>query len=66
VLSERRRSAPCGAAGGGDGARGANWIVRRGRREAMPAKFAVDLAAGDRIGMRTPAGGGWGRARGRP
>jgi len=66
VLSERRRSAPRGAAGGGDGARGANWIVRRGRREAMPAKFAVDLAAGDRIGMRTPAGGGWGRARGRP
>jgi N-methylhydantoinase B/oxoprolinase/acetone carboxylase alpha subunit len=32
----------------------------------MPAKFSVDLAAGDRIGMRTPAGGGYGRPRGRP
>jgi N-methylhydantoinase B len=63
LLSERRRHAPRGAAGGGDGARGENWIVRRGRREAMPAKFVVDLAAGDRIGVRTPGGGGWGRAR---
>jgi N-methylhydantoinase B len=61
LLSERRvRGAP-GAAGGSAGRPGANWIVRRGRRESMPGKFAVDLAPGDRVGLRTPGGGGHGR-----
>jgi N-methylhydantoinase B len=61
VLSERRRHAPPGLAGGGAGACGSNWIVQGGRRRAMAAKFVADLAAGDRVGQRTPGGGGFGR-----
>jgi len=61
LLSERRRRAPPGLAGGAAGRPGDNWIVRGGRRERMPAKFVADLASRDRIGLRTPGGGGFGR-----
>lgn len=61
LLSERRRHAPPGLAGGGAGQPGTNWIVQGGRTRVMPAKFVADLAAGDRVGVRTPGGGGFGR-----
>jgi len=61
VLSERRvRGAP-GAAGGEAGRPGRNRLRRRGRVRTMPAKFAADLEPGDRVGLRTPGGGGHGR-----
>lgn len=56
ILSERRRHAPRGAAGGGDGACGAN--LRNG--EPLPAKVNLQLAAGDILRIETPGGGGWG------
>jgi N-methylhydantoinase B len=56
VMTERRRHAPPGAAGGGPGARGENRL--NGKR--IPAKASLDLRAGDLLEIRTPGGGGWG------
>jgi N-methylhydantoinase B len=57
VLSERRRHAPSGAAGGEDGARGENRL--NGRR--IDGKLSRELRAGDVLEIRTPGGGGYGR-----
>lgn len=56
VLSERRRRAPWGAAGGSDGMPGANWL----NDQALPGKFAIHVRAGDRLRIETAGGGGWG------
>ena len=64
LLTERRTIKPWGLAGGGDGATGANFLVRRGRRTKLPGKTNAALGAGDRVRVETPGGGGWGRARG--
>jgi 5-oxoprolinase (ATP-hydrolysing) len=64
ILSNRRRVAPFGLAGGGDAARGRNYVVRvLGGVEALGGTAAVELAAGDRFVIETPGGGGYGRAR---
>jgi N-methylhydantoinase B/oxoprolinase/acetone carboxylase alpha subunit len=63
VVSERRRSAPWGLAGGADGARGENWLLPGGAdvgARRLPDKCTVQLAAGDVLRIRTPGGGGWG------
>jgi N-methylhydantoinase B len=67
ILSERRRFAPWGLSGGEAGARGRNYVVRRGpggetRVEDLAGKASVRLAAGERIGIETPGGGGFGAA----
>ena len=56
LLTERRRHSPRGAAGGSDGAPGAN--LENGA--ALPAKVTLGLAAGDVLRIETPGGGGWG------
>ena len=56
LLTERRRYAPRGIAGGEDGARGENLIDG----EAVPAKTTVDVGAGTTVAVRTPGGGGHG------
>ena len=58
LLTERRRRAPQGAAGGGPGATGRNLLNGR----ELPAKCRVELAPGDVLTIETPGGGGWGRA----
>jgi len=56
ILSERRTRAPFGLAGGAPGAPGRNlWNGRE-----LPAKTTFDAAAGDRVRIETPGGGGWG------
>ena len=57
LLTERRRFAPRGAAGGADGAPGRNSTNDR----ELPAKCRALLAAGDVVKIETPAGGGWGK-----
>jgi N-methylhydantoinase B len=57
LLSERRRHAPAGAAGGTPGAVGRNLLNDR----ELPAKCRVELQAGDVLTIETPGGGGWGR-----
>jgi 5-oxoprolinase (ATP-hydrolysing) len=63
ILSNRRRVAPLGLAGGLPGACGRNYVLRGdGRIEELPATAAVELAAGDRFVIETPGGGGYGEA----
>ena len=62
ILSNRRRVAPAGLAGGSPGACGRNYVLRAdGRVEELAATAAVELAAGDRFVIETPGGGGYGR-----
>jgi N-methylhydantoinase B len=56
LLTERRRLAPAGAAGGAAGTPGRNLLNGR----ELPAKCQVSLAAGDVLTIETPGGGGWG------
>ncbi len=56
ILSERRVRAPFGLGGGEPGARGRN--VHDGRE--IGGKAEVDVAAGGRIRIETPGGGGFG------
>jgi N-methylhydantoinase B len=56
ILSERRRHAPKGAAGGRDGATGRNLL----NGTPVSAKENLRLAAGDVLRIETPGGGGWG------
>ena len=56
LIAERRRHAPRGAAGGADGARGADTLNGR----PLAGKATGALAAGDRLAIETPGGGGHG------
>jgi N-methylhydantoinase B len=59
---ERRRFAPYGLHGGGDGKPGRNAAVHRdGRTEEVPGKASLSLGDGEVIIVETPGGGGWGR-----
>jgi 5-oxoprolinase (ATP-hydrolysing) len=61
ILSNRRRVAPPGLAGGADGAPGVNRLVRgNGETVQLPACASVEVAAGDQIVIETPGGGGFG------
>ncbi len=72
ILSERRRHAPYGLAGGAPGATGANWhlpgagpvaaglVPAPGAPHPLPGKITFAARAGDRIGIATPGGGGYG------
>ncbi|MBW7849936.1 MAG: hydantoinase B/oxoprolinase family protein [Rhodospirillales bacterium] len=63
ILSNRRRVAPFGLDGGGDGAPGRNAVLRAdGRIEALPGTAQVEMAAGDAIIIETPGGGGYGKS----
>ncbi len=56
LIAERRRSAPSGRAGGGDGARGETLVDD----VAVAGKWRGLLPAGSTVEQRTPGGGGHG------
>ena len=58
LIAERRRIAPAGRDGGGDGRPGRDSV----NGERIPAKTEGELQAGDRIRIETPGGGGHGGA----
>ncbi len=58
LLTQRRGVAPRGVRGGGDGARGRNFL----NGEELPAIAVLDLQPGDLLRIETPGGGGWGTA----
>ncbi len=65
ILSDRRRIAPYGLAGGKPGKTGKNRLViakqKRGKRTvALPSKAAFTAPAGSILRIETPGGGGWG------
>jgi 5-oxoprolinase (ATP-hydrolysing) len=70
ILSQRRTTRPFGCAGGEDGAAGRNVLYRVSERATEGAAGGVDVggvatfavAAGDRLLIETPGGGGWGGA----
>lgn len=57
----RRSVGPSGMSGGGTGAPGRNIIIRGGKRRVVAARGTESLAAGDRLRLETPGGGGWGK-----
>ena len=60
LLSDRRRIAPYGLAGGESGQLGEAELHSSGQIEQLPAKFSRAAKAGDRIVIKTPGGGGFG------
>jgi N-methylhydantoinase B len=56
LITERRRHAPPGAQGGGDGARGRNLLDG----EELEPKATGRLKQGQRLRLETPGGGGHG------
>ncbi len=65
VLSQHRRVAPYGMAGGEPGATGAQRVVRAtGDAVALGAIDGCDVGPGDRLVLETPGGGGWGAPEG--
>jgi len=62
LLTERRTLRPYGAAGGGPALAGRNELRRRNRLVRLPAKVSLAVQPGDRLRIRTPGGGGWGRS----
>ncbi|WP_336023643.1 hydantoinase B/oxoprolinase family protein [Halobellus salinisoli] len=56
LITERRRTAPAGVDGGGDGATGENLVDG----EPVPSKASVDVESGTTVSILTPGGGGHG------
>jgi len=61
LLTERRVLGPYGLGGGEAGAAGRNQRIRAGRTSSLPSKIGFAAKPGDRIVIRTPGAGGWGR-----
>ena len=62
LLTERRLQGPRGAAGGEDGTPGENVLIRKGAEKDLPGKVTFDALENDIVSVRTPGGGGWGKA----
>lgn len=58
ILSERRRNAPWGLAGGASAEPGENYLDA----EVLPAKCSFRAKSGQRLTINTPGGGAWGKA----
>lgn len=63
ILSNRRRIAPFGLAGGGDGEVGSNYIERAdGTIEILASSASAEMQSGDIFVIKTPGGGAYGKA----
>lgn len=61
ILSERRVHEPRGMNGGKNGARGANYLIRKDKRRIyLGGKNTVEVDEGEILEILTPGGGGWG------
>ncbi len=66
LSSDRSISRPWGLAGGEPGRAANNYRIRpNGRRVPLPSKVSCQTAAGERIVIETPGGGGFGDERAR-
>lgn len=60
ILSDRRKYAPYGLAGGMPGKPGQNSLLRDGREIKLPGKASFNVNSGDIVRIETPGGGGYG------
>ena len=61
IMTDRVRVAPYGLRGGGPGAKGLHYIIKRdGKKILLPSKITISLEEGDTIYINTPGGGGYG------
>ncbi|MEQ8674934.1 MAG: hydantoinase B/oxoprolinase family protein [Aggregatilineales bacterium] len=60
--TERRVNAPYGLREGGAGARGENVLTKDGQTATVSGKYTAQVNVGDRLTIKTPGGGGWGKA----
>ena len=61
LLTERRVNAPFGMAGGENGERGKNVVIRSdGKQIGLPPRCQLSVHANDKLCIRTPGGGGHG------
>ena len=60
VLSDRRKGRPYGAQGGEPGQSGRNTLINKDGESVIPGKATLTLAAGDRLRIESPGGGGFG------
>jgi N-methylhydantoinase B len=65
LLADRRTRGPYGLAGGDAGTPGRDTLRRRGGtgEEPVGGRCRLEVRPGDRLRIRTPGGGGWGRVR---
>jgi len=63
IISERRRFAPYGLAGGASGQPGRNLLIHAGQETELPGKTTITVQAGDRLRIETPGGGGYGQPK---
>lgn len=61
LLTERRRRAPYGLAGGKNGRAGENVLVHHKGRKKLAGKENFLTDPGDLLIIKTPGGGGWGK-----
>jgi N-methylhydantoinase B len=64
LLTERRKLAPYGLAGGQNGLTGRNELVQNTKRRQLGGKVVFEAEKNDRLVIKTPGGGGWGRTTG--
>lgn len=62
LLSDRRKRGPYGLSGGEDGKPGNARIIHEGRPRKIGSKGSWQLAAGDRVRIESPGGGGHGKS----
>lgn len=64
ILSERRKFAPYGLLGGGQGKKGRNiLILNQGKKKTLGPKVNLKVQSGDILRIETPGGGGYGKKR---
>lgn len=61
IMSERRKTPPPGAYGGEPAAPGENTLISESKQTKLDSKLITNLRAGDRVRIKTPGGGGWGK-----
>ncbi|HMG91294.1 MAG TPA: hydantoinase B/oxoprolinase family protein, partial [Chryseolinea sp.] len=61
ILSQHRIVAPFGMNGGQPGKTGEQFLISDNKRKKLNGTDGVAVTAGDRILIKTPGGGGWGK-----
>ncbi len=61
IISERRNHPPYGLSGGEAGRQGENILLRDGTEARLKSKENLQVKKGDKIIIKTPGGGGYGR-----